>query len=48
LVEVLTTDVKIEGETSPLQIALHRTTASLARCFLGKAKKISYPEGPVC
>jgi CRISPR-associated protein Cas1 len=46
LVAVLAYDVKMEGETSPLQIALNRTTSSLAKCFLGKEKKISYPTGP--
>ena len=46
LVEVLTQDVKMDGETSPLQIALNKTTSSLAKCFLGKAKRISYPIGP--
>lgn len=46
LVEVLTYDVQIDGETSPLQIALNRTTSSLSKCFLGKGKKISYPIGP--
>jgi CRISPR-associated protein Cas1 len=36
-------DVKLEGETSPLMIALQRTSASLARCFLGESRKIAYP-----
>ncbi|MFM7856683.1 MAG: type II CRISPR-associated endonuclease Cas1, partial [Flammeovirgaceae bacterium] len=36
-------DVKLEGETSPLMIAMQRTSASLAKCFLGEARKIAYP-----
>lgn len=36
-------DVVIDGETSPLMIALQRTTASLAKCFLGESRKIAYP-----
>ena len=54
--QVLTTDIKkrllnipniaikIEGKDSPLMVGLQRTTASLARCFEGEAKKILYPE----
>jgi len=37
------TDVVIEGETSPLMIAMQRTTASLAKCFLGETRKVLYP-----
>lgn len=36
-------DVLIDNERSPLLIALSRTTASLARCFEGTQRKISYP-----
>lgn len=36
-------DVVLEGEKSPLMIALQRTTASLAKCFLGETRKIAYP-----
>lgn len=36
-------DVRIQGETSPLMIAMQRTTASLAKCFLGETRKIAYP-----
>jgi len=38
------TDVMIEEERSPLMIAMQRTTASLAKCFEGTARKIAYPE----
>lgn len=37
-------DVFIDKEKSPLMIALQKTTASLAKCFLGEIRKISYPE----
>jgi len=37
-------DVIIQKETSPLMIALQRTSASLAKCFLGDTRKIIYPE----
>lgn len=36
-------DITMQGETSPLMIAMQRTTASLAKCFLGETRKISYP-----
>lgn len=37
-------DVVINGKHSPLMIAAQQTTASLARCFAGENKRISYPE----
>ncbi len=37
-------DVAIQDETSPLMIAAQRTTASLARCFLGEGRKLLFPE----
>ena len=37
-------DVVINGKRSPLMIAAQQTTASLARCFAGENKRISYPE----
>jgi CRISPR-associated protein Cas1 len=36
-------DIILLGETSPLMIAMQRTTASLARCFTGETRKIVYP-----
>jgi CRISP-associated protein Cas1 len=36
-------DITLQGETSPLMIAMQRTSASLARCFLGETRKITYP-----
>ena len=37
-------DVIIEDQRSPLMIGVQKTTASLAKCFEGKERKISYPE----
>lgn len=37
-------DVYFEDITSPLLVGMSRTTASLARCFEGVSRKISYPD----
>jgi len=37
-------DVWMDGQKSPLMNAVQRTTASLAKCFEGKSRKILYPE----
>lgn len=48
LLQLPTIEVKIDGERSPLMVALHRTTASLAKCFTGEKRTILYPEfGPL-
>lgn len=44
LLGIAAVDVLINGERSPLMVAMQRTTASLARCFEGEARKIAYPE----
>ena len=44
LLGLAATDVHLEGERSPLFVGVQRTTASLARCFGGEARKILYPE----
>lgn len=36
-------DVHIDGESSPLMVAVKRTTASLAKCFERKTRKLLYP-----
>ncbi len=36
-------DVQIDGQKSPLMNAVQRTTASLAKCFEGKTRKLLYP-----
>jgi CRISPR-associated protein Cas1 len=43
LLAIPASDVEIDGQTSPLMNAVQRTTASLARCFEGKARKLLYP-----
>jgi CRISPR-associated protein Cas1 len=43
LLELPATDVWIDGQKSPLLNAVQRTTASLARCFEGKSRKLLYP-----
>lgn len=43
LLEIPAMDVLIDGQKSPLMSAVQRTTASLAKCYEGKARKILYP-----
>ncbi len=44
LLNIPAMDVRINGEKSPLMVAVQKTTASLAKCFEGKQRKILYPE----
>ena len=44
LLEVPAMDVMIDGKKSPMMNAVQRTTASLAKCFEGTARKVLYPE----
>lgn len=44
LLEIPAIDVQIDEQKSPLMNAVQRTTASLAKCFEGKSRKILYPE----
>ena len=44
ILQLLAHDVIIDGEKSPLLIAMQRTTASLVKCFEGTQRKILYPE----
>lgn len=46
LLGIATVDVVFEDDRSPLMIAAQRTTASLAKCFEGTAKKLLYPVLP--
>lgn len=43
LLTIPTLDVVIGGQRSPLMVAVSQTTASLARCFAGEARMITYP-----
>jgi CRISPR-associated protein Cas1 len=44
LLEVLYEEVNIAGFKGPLMVGLHRTMASLQRCFAGEQKDIDLPE----
>ncbi len=44
LLQIPVMDVVVDGQRSPLMIAAGITTASLAKCFLGECRKVSYPE----
>ena len=46
LLKIPTTDVIINGESSPLMIAMQRTAASLAKCYTNETRKILYPAMP--
>lgn len=46
LLGLATADALFRDERSPLMIATQRTTASLAKCFEGNAKKVLYPRLP--
>lgn len=43
LLSIPAIDVSIDGQKSPLMNAVQRTTASLAKCFEGKTRKLLYP-----
>jgi CRISPR-associated protein Cas1 len=43
LLQIPVLDVMINGQRSPLMIAVGQTTASLAKCFFGEIRKIAYP-----
>lgn len=49
LLTVPTLEVHIGGQRSPLMVAASQTTASLAKCYSGASRKITYPVlyGPV-
>ena len=44
LLQIPVIDVSIDGEKSPLMIAMQRTTASLFHCYAGNSRKILYPQ----
>lgn len=43
LLQLMAADVKIGENRRPLMVALSQTTASLARCFTGETRKITWP-----
>ncbi|MBN2269910.1 MAG: type II CRISPR-associated endonuclease Cas1 [Sedimentisphaerales bacterium] len=44
LLEILYDEVEIAGYKGPLMVGLHRTMASLQRCFAGEQKDVDLPE----
>ena len=44
LLKILTINVTFANTKRPLMVGLSHTTASLARCFSGKTKKLVYPQ----
>ena len=44
LLSIPTTDVTIQGERSPLMVAMQKTAVSLVRCYLGEVKSVQHPE----
>ena len=44
LLGIATVDVRFEKGRSPLMVGLQSTTASLAKCYEGKTRKIVYPD----
>ncbi len=43
LLGLMTTDVLIDGQNSPLMVALQKTAYSLTRCFSGEQRLLLYP-----
>lgn len=43
LLKIPTVDVLMNGESSPLMVAMQRTASSLAKCYSGDQRKILYP-----
>jgi CRISPR-associated protein Cas1 len=46
LLKIPTVDVLMNGEKSPLMVAMGRTASSLAKCYAGEQRKILYPSIP--
>lgn len=44
LLGVLADEVTVRGERGPLMVNLHRTAASLCKCYAGAAKELDLPE----
>ncbi|MBU8884177.1 type II CRISPR-associated endonuclease Cas1 [Kaistella sp. DKR-2] len=44
ILEIATKDIKIDGKTRPLMVAVKTTASSLYRCYTGEKRQISYPE----
>jgi CRISP-associated protein Cas1 len=46
LLKIPEMDVLLNGDKSPLMVAMQRTAASLARCYLGEQRKLLLPAIP--
>ena len=44
LLQIPVLDVTINSRRSPLMLAVHQTTASLAKCFKQELRRIEFPE----
>lgn len=44
ILQIATSDVKIEEQTRPLMVAVKITVSSLYKCYTGEKRQISYPE----
>lgn len=44
LLGLLTATVRVDDQTGPLMVSLHRTVASLVRCYQGEDKRLLLPE----
>jgi CRISPR-associated protein Cas1 len=44
LLKLLAEDVRLNKETGPLMVVLHRYAASLVKCFQGESKRLEIPE----
>lgn len=44
ILQIATQDVKIDGKTRPLMVAVKTTVSSLYKCYTGEKRQISYPE----
>jgi len=46
LLKIPTLDVLLEGDTSPLMVAMQRTAVSVAKCYAGEQRKMLLPQMP--
>ena len=44
ILQIATKDVKIDGKTRPLMVAIKTTVSSLYKCYTGEKRQVSYPE----
>ena len=44
ILRIATSDVRIDGKTRPLMVAVRITASSLYKCYTGEKRLIAYPE----